>query len=172
MVVQEGVAAGGGDSLELVVGQPMAEVAAGGSEGVQETVAGILEAVGAEDGLETAFVEAGVVRHEGDIGRETVCLKCGQNAVFHLVPDVRKEWGVLCIVGSQAVDLLAEPGVVIRIGMYETVEGVHHFPIAYNDDSHGANAAGAAVSRFEVYDDCVVQNITNVRIFSKLRHSS
>ena len=170
VVVQEGVSTGGGDSLELVVRQPMAEVAAGSSEGIQEAVAGIVQAIGVEDGFEAAFIEAGVVGYKGDIGRERIRFKGGQDVVFHLVPDIWEEWCVFCIIGAQAVDLLTKPGVVVRVRMDKTIEGVHHFPIAHDDDAHGADAAGAAVGSFEIYDDCVVQNITNLRISSKLRN--
>ena len=159
MVVEEGVAAGGGDGVELMVGKAAAEVAAGGGEGIEESVAGITESVGIEYGFETAFVEAGIVGYEGDIGGETVGFKGGQDAVFYLVPDIREERGVLRVIGAQAVDLLAEPGVVVRVRVNEAVEGVHHFPIAHDDDAHGANAAGAAVDGFEIYDDSVVQNL-------------
>ena len=49
------------------------------------------------------------------------------------------------------VYLLAEPGVVVRIWMDEAVEGVHHFPIAHDDNSRRAHAGGAAVGGLEVY---------------------
>ena len=117
MVVEKGVTAGGSHSVELVIGKALAEVPAGGSQGVQEVVAGIVEAVGVEDGFETAFVEAGVVGNKGNIGREMVGFKDGQDAVFHLVPDVREERGVLGVIRAQAVDLLAEPRVIVRIRM-------------------------------------------------------
>ena len=55
MVVQEGVAAGGGDGVELVVGKAAAEVAARSCQGVKELIARIMETVGAEDGFEAAF---------------------------------------------------------------------------------------------------------------------
>lgn len=48
------------------------------------------------------------------------------------------------------MNLLAKPGVVVRIRMDEAVERVHHFPIAHDDDAHGADAAGAAVGGFEI----------------------
>ena len=156
VVVQEGVAAGSGDGVELVIGQALAEVPAGSGKGVQEAIAGIMKAVGAENGFEAAFVEAGVVGNKGNIGRKYIRFKSGQDAVFHLVPDVREERSILGIVGTEAVDLLAEPGVVVRIRMDKAVEGVHHFPIAHDDYAHGANAGGATVSGFKVYDDCVV----------------
>ena len=170
MVVQEGVAAGGGDGVELMVGKAAAEVAAGGGQGVQEVVAGIVQTVGSENGFEASFVEAGIVGYEGDVGGETVGLKGGQDAVFHLVPNVREKRSIFGVIGAQAMDLLAKPGIVVRIGMNQAIERVHHFPIAHDDDAHGADATGAAVGSFEIYDDCVVQNITNLRISSKLRN--
>ena len=150
MVVEEGVAAGGGDGVELMIGKAAAEVAAGGSEGVKELVSGIMETVGIEYGFEAAFVEAGIVGYEGDVGGETVRFKGCQDAVFHLVPDIRKKRSVFSVIGAEAVDLLTEPGVVVRIRMDEAIERVHHFPIAHDDDAHGADAAGAAVGGFEI----------------------
>ena len=172
VVVEEGVATGGSDGVELMVGNAAAEVAAGGGEGVQEVVAGIMEAVGAEDGFEATFVEAGVVGYEGDIGGESVRFKSGQDAVFYLVPDVREEWGIFGVIGAEAVDLLAEPGVVVRIGVDEAVEGVHHFPIAHDNDAHGADAAGAAVGGFKIDDDGVVQSRTKIRNYGQNREYS
>ena len=63
MVVEEGVAAGGGDGVELMVGKAAAEVAAGGSEGVKESVSGIMETVGSENCFEAAFVKSGIMSH-------------------------------------------------------------------------------------------------------------
>ena len=161
VVVEEGVAAGGGDGVELMIGKAAAEVAAGGSEGVQEVVAGIMETVGSENCFEAAFVKAGIVGYEGDVGGETVGFKGGQDAVFYLVPDIWEEWCVFCIIGAKTVDLLAKPGIVVRIGMNQAIERVHHFPIAHDDDAHGADAAGAAVGGFEIDDDGAVQDSTN-----------
>lgn len=61
MVVEEVVAAGGGDGLELVVGEGAAEVAAGGCEGVVEGVIGVVHLVAAEGCSEAGAVETGVV---------------------------------------------------------------------------------------------------------------
>ena len=128
MVVEEGIAADGSDGVELMVGKAAAEVAAGGGEGVEEAVSGIAESVGIEYGFEAAFIEAGVVGYEGDIGGETVGFKGGQNAVFYLVPNVREKRSIFGVIGAQAVDLLAKPGIVVRIGMNQAIERVHHFP--------------------------------------------
>ena len=64
MVIEEGVTAGGSHSVELVVGKALAEVPAGGSQGIQEAIAGIVHAVGIEDGFEAAFVEAGTSKEQ------------------------------------------------------------------------------------------------------------
>ena len=122
MVVQERVAACGSHSVELVVGKALAEVPAGGSQGIQKAIAGIVHAVGIKDGFEAAFVEAGIVGNEGHIGRKTIRFKRGQDAVFYLVPYIREEWGIIGIIGAQAVDLLSEPGVVVRVSVDEAVE--------------------------------------------------
>ena len=122
MVIEEGVTAGGSHSVELVVGKALAEAPAGGRQGVQEAIAGIVHAVGIEDGFEAAFVEAGIVGYEWDIGRETIRFKSGQDVIFHQVPDVREEWGIFGVIGAQAMDLLAEPGVVVRVRMDKAVE--------------------------------------------------
>ena len=143
--------------MELVVRQALAEVAAGSRQGVQKAIAGIVHAIGAEDGFEAAFIEAGVVCNEGNIGRKNIRFKGRQDAVFHLVPDVREQRRVLGVIRPQAMDLLAEPGVVVRVRVDEAVEEVHHFPIAHDDYAHGAHTAGATVGGFEIYDDCVGQ---------------
>ena len=57
-------AAGGGDRLELVVGESAAEVAPGGGQRVEELVVRVIHLVDPEDGLEATFVEAGVVGHQ------------------------------------------------------------------------------------------------------------
>ena len=74
-------AAGGGDGLELMVGKAAAEVTARSGQSVKELIARIMEAVGIEYGFETAFVEAGIVGYEGDIGGETVGFKGGQRVL-------------------------------------------------------------------------------------------
>lgn len=150
MVVEEGVAAGGSDGVELMVGKAAAEVTARSGQSVKELIARIIETVGSENGFEAAFIEAGIVGYEGDIGGETVGFKGGQDAVFYLVPNVREKRSIFGVIGAQAMDLLAKPGIVVRIGMNQAIERVHHFPIAHDDDAHGADAAGAAVGGFEI----------------------
>ena len=66
MVVHEVIAAGCGDGLELMVGEPATEVAAGSCEGVVELIVRIVHLVNSMYRLQAAFVKTGVVRNEGE----------------------------------------------------------------------------------------------------------
>ena len=48
----------------------------------------------------------------------------------------REEWCVFCIIGAEAVDLLAKPGIVVRIRMDEAIERVYHFPATHNHNPY------------------------------------
>ena len=58
------IAAGCGDGLELMVGQMLAEMPARCGAGIVERVIRIVHLIDLMDGLEAAFVERTVVRHE------------------------------------------------------------------------------------------------------------
>ena len=64
MVVHEVISAGCCDGLELMVGEPAAEVTSGSREGVVELIVGIVHLIDTEHGLETSFVETGVMSHQ------------------------------------------------------------------------------------------------------------
>jgi len=149
--------------MELMIGKHAAEMTTGSGQGVHETVAGIVKTVGAEDSFEAAFIETGIVGHERDVW-ETVGFEGGQDAVFNLVPHIWEKRGVFRVVGTQAMNLLAKPGVVVWVGMDETVEGIHHFPIPHDDYAHCAYAAGTAVCRFKIQYNTVLHNGTNIGI--------
>ena len=138
-------------------------MAAGSGERIQEVIAGIMEAVGAEDGFETAFVKACIMGHKRDIGRESVRFKSGEDPVFNLVPDIREQRSVFGVIGAESMDLLAEPGIIVRIGMDEAVERVHHFPVTHNHNPHGAYATGATVGSLKIQYDSSIQNSTKIR---------
>ena len=140
VVIEEGVTAGGSHSVELVVGKALAEVPAGGSQGIQEAIAGIVEAVGPKDGFEAAFIEAGVVRHKWVIFQQRM----------DLLPDLREHRRVLRIFRSQTVHLAAEPLVVFRLRMDETVERIDDDVIADNDHANAAHAARLLVRGLEI----------------------
>ena len=63
MVVHEVISAGCCDGLELMVGEPAAEVTSGSREGVVELIVGIVHLIDTEHGLEAPLVETGVVRN-------------------------------------------------------------------------------------------------------------
>ena len=64
MVVHEVISAGCGDGLQLMVRKLAAEMLPGSRQGVVELVVGVVHPIYLEDGLETSFVETGVVRKE------------------------------------------------------------------------------------------------------------
>ena len=140
MVVHEVISAGCGDGLELMVRKTAAEVTSGSREGVVELIVGIVHLIDTEHGLEAPLVETGVVRNE----RESL------DERFYLLPDV---WEYRCIFSSlraKTVYLLAEPLVVLRLGVDETVEGVHNLSVTHYHHSDGAYAGGLLVRRLEV----------------------
>ena len=64
MVVHEVISAGCCDGLELMVGELASEVTSGSREGVVELIVGIVHLIDTEHGLETSFVETGVMSHQ------------------------------------------------------------------------------------------------------------
>ena len=84
MVVHELISAGCCDCLQLMVGEPAAEVTSGSREGVVELIFGVVHLIHSEHGLEASFVESGIVRHEGESFDERL----------NLLPDV---WEYRCI---------------------------------------------------------------------------
>lgn len=64
MMMLEVIATGCGDGLELMIGQMLAEMLARCGAGIVERVIRIVHLIDLMDGLEAAFVERTVVRHE------------------------------------------------------------------------------------------------------------
>ena len=140
MVVHEVISAGCGDGLELMVRKLAAEMLPGSRQGVVELVVWVVHLIYLEDSLETSFIETGVVRNQ----REPL------DERFNLLPDV---WEYRCIFGvlrPKSVYLLAEPLVILRFGMDETVEGVHNLPVTHYHHADGADAGGLLVRRLEI----------------------
>ena len=128
MVVHEVISAGCRNGLELMVRKTAAEVSSGSREGVVELIVRVVHLIDTEHGLEAPFVETGIVRNL----RESI------DERFYLLPDV---WEYRCIFGilrTQPVYLLAEPLVVLRLGVDETVEGVHNLSVTHYHHSDGA----------------------------------
>ena len=149
MVVHEVISAGCGDGLELMVRKLAAEMLPGSRQGVVELVVWVVHLIYLEDSLETSFIETGVVRNEGEALDER----------FNLLPDV---WEYRCIFGvfrPKSVYLLAEPLVVLRLGVDETVEGIHNLPVTHYHHSDGAYTGGLLVCRLEVYRCKISHNL-------------
>ena len=149
MVVHEVISAGCGDGLELMVRKLAAEMLPGSRQGVVELVVWVVHLIYLEDSLETSFIETGVVRNEGEALDER----------FNLLPDIGEHRSVIRVLRTQTVDLLAEPLVVFRLGMYEAVERVHDFPAANYHHPDGTYTGGLLVCRLEVYRCKISHNL-------------
>ena len=105
MMMLKIIATGCCDGLELMIGQILAEMLAGGGAGVVERVIRIVHLVDLMDGLEASFVERTVVRHEWQ-------------AFDHwdnFVPYIRKHRRFISVFSGKAVYLLAKPLMIIRL---------------------------------------------------------
>ena len=105
MMMLKIIAAGGGDGLELMIGQMLAEMLARCGAGVVERVVRIVHLIDLMDGFEAAFVERTVVRHEWQ-------------AFDHwgnFLPDIRKHRRFICVFRGKAVYLLTKPLMIIRL---------------------------------------------------------
>ena len=149
MVVHEVISAGCGDGLQLMVGEPAAEMLPGSCEGVVELVVGIVHLIYPEDSLEAPFIEAGIVRNQ----RESL------DERFYLLPDVWEYRCIFSILRPKTVNLLAEPLLVFRLGMDETVEGVYNLPVTNYHHPDGTYAGRLLVCRLEVYRCKISHNL-------------
>ena len=154
MVVFEVVAAGGGNSVELVVFE-VGEFAARGLQGATEFIVRPVHLVYLHDGSQTAFVEHLVVCHE----RKTI------NQRFNSRPYRWEQIGIVGILVSKAVHPLAEPFVVIWLRSDEAVEAVCHHTITDDDNADAAHAATALVGCLKIYGCKVVHVIFLLEIF-------
>ena len=134
------VPAGGGDRLELMVGKGSPEVKSGGRQGIMEDIVGIIHPVDPKDRFQTALIKDAVMGHH----------RVSFQQWFNLRPDLREDGRVLRVLGPQAVNLLAEPLVVLGLRVDERVEGVHDDVVADDDNTDGAHAGSLLIRRLEV----------------------
>ena len=142
------MAAGGGDGLELVVGEPIAEVAARRRKGVVEDIIGIVHPIDAEDGAEAAFVERAVVRDQREPFYQGL----------DLCPYIRKHRCVFRICRSEPMDPSTKPLVILRLRVDEAVERVLDHPVPHDDHPHAAHAGRVLVGRLEIYG-CEIKHL-------------
>lgn len=133
--------AGGGDGVQLVVGQTTTEMAARGPAGAEERIVGVIHLIDAEHGLEAALVEGAVVRHE----RQTFDQR------LNLPPNVGEHRRIVRVLVREPVNLLAEPRVVVGFGLDERVKRVGDDTSTHHHHTHAAHAAAVPVGGLEVY---------------------
>ena len=124
VVVFEFEAAGGGDGVQLMVGQAAAEGAARGPTGAVEGITGPGHAVQFEDGPQAAFVEGRVVGHE----RQPL------DTGFDIAPLRREIGGISRIFIAQTVDGRREMAVKIGTGTDQAVKRIDHLAAAHDDE--------------------------------------
>ena len=150
VVMLQVVAAGGGNGVELVVGQ-MGEAATGGDASAVELVVGVVHLVATEDGFQATLVEGFVVGHEGQTLDER----------FYLRPYFGEDGSLLGVLAGETVHLTAPVVIVVRFGLDEGVEGIDNLAIPYDDNAHGADARPLVVGCLKVYC-CKVLHISLV----------
>jgi hypothetical protein len=141
VVVREIVPAGSGDGLELVVGETPSIISSRCKQRIKEYIIGIVHLIDAEHLLETAFIKGTVVSDQ----RKSLDKR------LYLLPDERKDGCLIRIFRAKAVNLPAEPLVVFRLRMDQTVEPVHNLTVPYDDYAYTAYAARALIGRLEIY---------------------
>lgn len=140
VVIGQVITAGCGNRLQLMVRQTAAEMITGGRKGIMELILRIIHLIHFENLSQTPFIEPAVVRHK----RKALNLRS------YLLPDIRKNRSIFSIFFGQPVDLLAEPLIVFRLRMYQTIERVHDLTVTDNHHSDAAHAGAALIGRLEI----------------------
>ncbi len=68
-----------------------------------------------------------------------------------LLPYIREHRSVLRVLLREAVDLLTEPLIVLRLGVNQAVERIHYLAITDDDHSNAADAGTTLIGCLEVY---------------------
>lgn len=141
MMVRQVETAGSGHGLQLMVWEAAAESPPGRGQGVEEAIVRIIHLVHLEYCFQATLVETAVMRHQRQALQER----------SNLLPYIREDRSPVGILRTEPVHPPAEPLVVFRLRMYETVVGIYDLPSADDDDPHAAYAGGLLVRRFEIY---------------------
>ena len=155
-MVEQVVATSGSNGLQLVVGQRASEPAAGGGQGVEEAIVGIVHLIDPKDSAQTTCIEAGIVSHERN---QRAIGEAGLDVLLDLFPNVGKDGGIVGISRRKSMHALAEILVVIGFGMNEAVKRICHFPILHDDDAYRTHAAWLFVGGLEVYGNEVSEHL-------------
>lgn len=130
VMLNEIVSACCGYCLELVVRETVPEMPAGSTKGIEENVIWIIHTVHPEYRLEAALVETGVVGDQ----RQALDKR------LDFLPDIWKHLCRISIVRTQSMYSPAEPLVVFRLWMDQTVEPIGNLASAYGHDADAAHA--------------------------------
>ena len=141
VVIGEVIAAGRSYGLQLVVGQAMAEMTAGCCQRIEKHIIRVVHLIHPEHLFQAAFIETAVMRYK-------------RKALNHrgdLLPYVWEYRGAFRILLGEAVDLLTEPLIVLRLGVNQAVVRIHYLAITDDDHSNAADAGTTLIGGLEVY---------------------
>ena len=159
MMVRQVETAGCGHGLQLMVGQAAAESPPGCGKGVIEAIIRIIHLIHLEDRFQATLVETAVMSHQ----RQTLQERS------NLLPHIREDRSPVGILRPEPVHPPAEPLVVFRLRMYETVVGIYDLPSADDDDPHAAYAGGLLVRRFEIYGCKICHRVCRMVPYANIR---
>ena len=104
VMVQKVISTGCRNGLELMVGEKSAKMMPGGPEGIIKNVVRVVHLVNPEDRFEAALVEGSMMGNQGKTFDQG----------YDLLPYIREYRCILRIFGSESMDFLAEPLVMLR----------------------------------------------------------
>ena len=141
VVIGEVIAAGRSYGMQLVVGQAMTEMTAGCCQRIEKHIIRVVHLIHPEHLFQAAFIETAVMRykrkpfnHRGD-----------------LLPHKWEYRGAFRILLGESVNLLAEPLIVLRLGVNQAVVRIHYLAITDDDHSNAADAGTTLIGALEVY---------------------
>ena len=141
MMAGEVEPARGGHGLQPMVRQQPAEVPPRRRQRIQEHVLWIIHLIHAEHRPQAPLVEARIVRHQRqpfDVG-------------LNPLPHEGKHRRIIRIPRPQPVHPLAEPRIILRLRMDQTVESIDNAAPAHNDHPDAAHARRTLIRRLEIY---------------------
>lgn len=135
------ITAGSRDSIELMIRQSTAEIAARGLASAVETIVGIGHLVACESRTKTPLVETAEMGHQ----RETL------DSLNDIGPHLRKIVGIIRIGARQPVHGHIARRIIIRRGMDKAVILIGYFSVSDHHYTNAAYARWISVGRFEIY---------------------
>lgn len=137
-----------GHRLKLMVRETMPEITPRCGERIEKDIVGVVHLIDPEDGLEAAFIKAGVVRHNRVVLYEGLDVR----------PDIREDRCMIGVLRTEAVNLLAEPLIVLWLRMNEAVVGIHYHSTPDDYRTNATYAGGAFVRRLEINSQKGIHN--------------